>query len=76
MPFRSILDVSAPGILMQDTLQKKCCPKFRFPFFVKTLDRTFEFYAATEVERQMWMAGFDYCIKSTKIVQKIIEKNE
>jgi hypothetical protein len=42
---------------------------------VKTITRTFALYAATFEERRMWMAGFDYLIKSTAIVQEIIEQN-
>ena len=76
MPFRSILLVFITDLSQQQALKKKCCPKFAFPFFVKTTERVFEFFAATEEEREMWMAGFDYCIKSTRVVQKIIEQNE
>ena len=52
-----------------------CSKKFQHPFFVKTTQRTFALYAATFEERRMWMAGFDYLIKSTAIVQEIIEQN-
>jgi hypothetical protein len=52
-----------------------CSKKFQHPFFVKTKDRNFALYAATFEERRMWMAGFDYLVKSTTIVQEIIEQN-
>jgi hypothetical protein len=43
---------------------------------VQTSERTFALFTATYEERRMWVAGFDYLIKSTVIVQEIIEKNE
>ena len=52
-----------------------CSRKFNFPFFVKTEDRLFELYASCEEERTLWLAAFVYLIKSTREVQKIINRN-
>ena len=45
---------------------------YKFPFSVKTNSRVFEFYSSSAQERDMWLAGFDYVILSSKQVQKII----
>jgi hypothetical protein len=64
-----------PDPTLEKHLVAVCSKKFQNPFFLKTTDRTFALYAPTYEERRMWMAGFDYVIKSTVIVQKIIEQN-
>ena len=56
-------------------MKKFCSKKYNFPFFVKSVDRMFELYASTKHERFLWMSAFDYLIKSTAEVQKIIRKN-
>jgi len=38
---------------------------FQHFFFVITIDRVFTLYASSEEERNIWLAGFDYLIKST-----------
>ena len=45
---------------------------FKFPFSVVTSQRIFEFYASCPQEREMWIAGFNYVVLSSKEVQKIM----
>ena len=55
------------------TLEKNNKSKtFSKPFLVKLKGRDYELYAGSNIERELWMAAFDYAIKSTKVVQKII----
>ena len=50
--------------------------QYVLPFFVKTTDRVFELYTSTPDEREMWMAGFQYILISTKEVQQIMTNND
>ena len=45
-------------------------------FILKTKDRDFDLMCDKEFDRDMWLAGFNYLIKSTVEVQKIIERND
>lgn len=42
-------------------------------FFLLTVSRTFELFADTDYEREMWLQGFKYVISTTKEVQKVIK---
>ena len=46
-----------------------CQDPWVFAFYVETVARKFQLYAQTESEKQMWIAGFEYLIKSTREVQ-------
>jgi len=39
---------------------------FIYYFYVHISDRTFTLYACSEAEKNLWITGFDYLIKSTK----------
>jgi len=70
IPFRDITRVYMPQFGMDDVFKNAINSKtFLFPFFLKTGGRITELYAASEEERKMWVAGFEYVIKSTKIIQ-------
>ena len=58
-PFRNVLDVYFLGN------EVKCCPKFQYAFMVKTTEREFELFSATELEQVLWVTAFRYVIKST-----------
>jgi UDP-galactopyranose mutase len=75
IPFRNIKESFLPLPEYEEKIKKICSKKYNFPFFVKTVDRLFELYASEEKERTLWMAAFDYLIKSTNEVQKIITEN-
>ena len=49
---------------------------FKYPFYVKTLERLFLLFAPTRSERDMWVAGFEYIIVSTRQVQSILKIND
>lgn len=36
---------------------------YKWPFFVQTLNRKFEFYASSNDERTLWLLGFNCAIK-------------
>jgi hypothetical protein len=44
-------------------------------FILETKDRNFELHCYSNYDRDMWIVGFDYLIKSTIEVQKIIDSN-
>jgi hypothetical protein len=75
VPFRNIQEIFLPLPEYEVKIKKICSKKYNFPFFVKTVDRLYEFYASQENERRLWMAAFDYLILSTLEVQKIIVEN-
>ena len=62
-------DIYAVNLYQEEKKEKS--KTFNKPFQVVTKDRIFELYAPSELEREMWMAAFDYAIQSTKIVQQI-----
>ena len=49
--------------------------KFNWPFFVDTKERKFEFYAQSEIERNMWRSGFEYVLKLNTTSKDLILKN-
>lgn len=69
IPFRDIVRVMLPQFNQEEVFRKNVNSKtFTFPFFVKTNMRFMELYAASEEERQMWVAGFEYVLISTKVI--------
>lgn len=76
IPFGGVLDCSQPSELEEISLQKEMSKTYCYPFYVKTNERDFTLCAASEEERQMWMAGFKYVMISTKQVQQIIKAND
>ena len=73
IPFRNILECFLPTVDYERKAKQVCSRTFNFPFFMKTEDRLFELYTSTDEERDLWMSGFMYSIKSTREVQKIIK---
>lgn len=48
--------------------------QYKWPFFVETLNRKFEFYASSNEERSLWLLGFNFAIKkSLKVTQEVKE---
>ena len=66
IPFRSIKESFLPLPEYEVKIKKICSKKYNFPFFVRTVDRLFELYSSQDSERTVWMAAFDYLIKSTQ----------
>ena len=52
-------------------IKKQKSKTFNKPFMLETRGRFFELYTPSEDEREMWMAAFDYVIKSTRVVVRI-----
>lgn len=46
--------------------------KFKFQFYVQIKDKEFEIFTSSPEERQMWMAGFNYVVKSSQEMQNIV----
>lgn len=76
IPFREVSEAYLPDMEEEKILQYSCSVKFQYPFFVVMQKRKYELYAATSYDRVMWMSGFDYMIKSAKIVNAIMQENK
>ena len=63
-PFSNVLNV------VPDNKNKKF--QHLYSFIVETKEREFELFAPTPEEKAMWVAGFTYVLKSTRITQEII----
>ena len=75
IPFRNITECFLPTEKYEEGARKICSKKYQCPFFLNTVDRMFELYTSQDDERQMWVTCFNYLIKSTKEVQKIMSNN-
>jgi hypothetical protein len=75
IPFRNIIECFLPTEKYEEGAKKMCSKKYQYPFFLSTVDRMFELYTAQDDERRMWVTCFNYLIKSTKEVQKIMSDN-
>lgn len=73
--FRDIIYCTLPEKQNESILQQGCSKTFFNPFYVSTRNRLYILYAATLEEREMWIDGFNYIIKSTQQVQKILTVN-
>ena len=74
--FSEVLSITKPIESVQAQLVKDCSKKFQWPFYLKTEKRNFELYAPSELERQIWMAGFDYILKCGKAIKKILSERD
>ena len=74
--FRDVQDCYLPSLENERELQRSCSKKFMFPFYVVMQKRKYELYAGSEIDRKMWVAGFEYLIKSSKIVMQIMQENQ
>lgn len=68
VPFRNIISCYLPNAKSEERIRQVCSKTYRFPFFLKTLDRMYELCSSSEEERNMWIAGFSYIIVSTSQV--------
>lgn len=68
IPFRNITECFLPTAKYEEGAQKICSKKYKYPFFINTVDRMYELYTSQDDERQMWVTCFMYLIKSTKEV--------
>ena len=76
IPFREVQDCYLPSLDNEKELQRSCSRKFMMPFYVVMQKRKYELYAGSEIDRKMWVAGFEYLIKSSKIVMQIMLENQ
>lgn len=76
IPFREVSEAYFPTSDKEKALKQQCSKKFQYPFYVVMQKRKYELYAASELDRKMWMSGFEYLIKSSKIVMEIMQENE
>lgn len=73
--FREILEVIEPSGEFEIKAIKNAPKNHPYPFYLKTKDRTLVLYCQKMEERNMWIDGFNYVVKSTREVQKIIDEN-
>ena len=75
MAFREILEVIEPSGEFEIKAIKDAPKNHPYPFYLKTKERTLVLYCQKMEERNMWIDGFIYVVKSTREVQKIIDQN-
>ena len=68
MAFREILDVIEPSGEHEIKAIKDAPKNHPYPLFVKTKDRTLVLFCQHMEERNMWIDGFTYVVKSTREV--------
>ena len=68
MAFREILDVIEPSGEHEIKAIKDAPKNHPYPLFVKTKDRTLVLFCQHMEERNMWIDGFIYVVKSTREV--------
>lgn len=67
IPFRNITGCNKPTSDLEKFYVGRSGGKYKFPFFVITIGRTYELLAVSEEERKMWIFGFGYIVAKNRL---------